>query len=76
MDQRSIDPQQFPEPIRSLLQGLDLKTLEGVLASVDRAQLANMVAGMLDMIKQSMTPEEYQALNQLFNSFNLHQRRE
>ncbi|MFZ5897829.1 MAG: hypothetical protein ACOYU7_01365 [Bacillota bacterium] len=68
MEHSDIDLRDFPEPIRSMLQGLDIKALENFKNALDRDKVNNMVAGVLEMLKQNMSAHDHQALSRLVDS--------
>ncbi|MBS3977027.1 MAG: hypothetical protein KGZ75_09940 [Syntrophomonadaceae bacterium] len=63
-----IDPNSIPEPFKSMLQGIDLAALEAMLNSMNKEGLTQMFASSIAMVKQKMSPEEFQALEKLFIS--------
>ncbi|MGQ5711312.1 hypothetical protein [Desulforudis sp. DRI-14] len=68
MEHSNIDLKDFPEPIRSMLQSLDIKALENFKNSLDRDKVNNMVSGVMEMLKQTMPGQDHQTLARLIDS--------
>ncbi|MFZ5688106.1 MAG: hypothetical protein ACOY9Y_07975 [Bacillota bacterium] len=68
MSQIKLDPNFIPEPIKSMLEGIDLKAFEAMLNSMSKEELKQMFSSAMTMVKQQMSPEEFLALEDLLNS--------
>lgn len=68
MNNIDLSPDNFPEPIKSLIKSLDLNALQGLLGSMPPNDASNMVQGILGLLKNSMPQQDYQALEQLIGT--------
>jgi len=60
-----IDLENLPEPIRNLLQNIDLNTLAQLASSMDANTALGFLNSALDIMKQSMKPQDMAILDQL-----------
>jgi len=76
MEEQNIDLQQFPEPLRSLVQNMDLKALENLKNSLEKDKVNNMVNELLKLLQQAMPAKEHQILTSLIDSLKLQKNQE
>lgn len=60
----NLNPDNFPEPIKSLIKSLDLSALQGLPPN----DALNMVQGIMGLLKNTMPQQDYQALEQLIGT--------
>ncbi len=65
MEKTPLDVGMLPEPLRNLLQKLDPATVEQLRASVDPAALMSFFSNAIEFMRQSLSEQDNQALNQL-----------
>ncbi|AEG15021.1 hypothetical protein G7K71_00590 [Desulfofundulus sp. TPOSR] len=65
MEKTPLDLGMLPEPLRNLLQNIDPATLEQIKAGVDPAALMGFFSSAIEFMRQSLSEQDNQALNQL-----------
>ncbi|RKO67188.1 hypothetical protein [Desulfofundulus salinus] len=65
MEKSPLDLGMLPEPLRNLFQSIDPATLEQLKASVDPAALMVFFSNAMEFMRQSLSEQDNQALNQL-----------
>lgn|GEM_PF-1461025 len=68
MDKLPIDLNTLPEPLKSMAQNLDPQMIEKWISSYDPATLSIMMNSMFSMFKDSLGPEQSQAMKELMDS--------
>lgn len=60
-----IDLENLPEPIRNLMQNIDLNALTQLASSMDANTALEFMNSALEVLKQSMRPQDMAILDQL-----------
>jgi len=68
LDKLPIDLNTLPEPLKSMAQNLDPQMIEKWISSYDPATLSIMMNSMFSMFKDSLGPEQSQAMKELMDS--------
>lgn len=68
MKNTEVNPQDFPESLKSMLQNFDVKALQDLKSSVDKEKLHKAVEGMVEMLKNSMSEKDHQSLVNLIDA--------
>ncbi|HAP93400.1 MAG TPA: hypothetical protein DCM26_02095 [Desulfotomaculum sp.] len=63
-----LDPENFPEPIRNLLQNFDPAALGQLAALIDPDTLTGFLNNTLGTLRQSLKPEDAEAFDQILAS--------
>lgn len=68
MKEIKINPEDFPEPIKSMIKNIDIKALENLRNSIDKDKLNKYVDDTLEKLKTSLSEKDHQALTQLIET--------
>lgn len=68
MDKLPIDISSLPEPLKSMAQNLDPETLQKFITMYDPATLSSMMNSMFSMFKDSLPPEQGEALKEMMEN--------
>ncbi len=68
MEKMPIDLNTLPEPLKSMAQNLDPQVIEKFINMYDPATLSAMMNTMFAMFKDSLPPEQIDALKELMDN--------
>lgn len=68
MEKLPIDLDALPEPLKSMVGNLDQEMIKNLITMYDPKTLSMMMNSMLPMFKQSIPPEQYEALMEMVDN--------
>jgi len=68
LEKLPIDFNTLPEPLKSMAQNLDPQMIEKFISTYDPATLSVMINTMFSMFKNSLSPEQSEALQQVMDN--------
>lgn len=68
MEKLPIGASALPEPLKSIAQNLDPQMIEKLISSYDPATMSIMIKSMFSMFKDSLSPEQNEALQQVIDN--------
>lgn len=68
MDKLPIDFGSLPEPLKSMAQNLDPEAIQKFITLYDPATLSLMMNSMFSMFKDSLPPEQSEALKEMMEN--------
>ncbi|MFZ5632212.1 MAG: hypothetical protein ACOY40_05130 [Bacillota bacterium] len=68
MEKLPIDPGTLPEPFKSMITNLDPEMIKNFIGMYDPATLITMMNSMFAMMKDSLSPEQSEAIKELMEN--------